>query len=91
MSIAFAPEVGEPEKRRQRPAKLVSGVKIIRRACEEPLRQIVGNAGHEGSIMIEKILASDNVNFGFNAATGSYEDLVASGVIDPAKVTRSAL
>ena len=68
-----------------------TGVKIIRRACEEPLRQIVGNAGHEGSIMIEKILGSDNVNYGFNAATGTYEDLVASGVIDPAKVTRSAL
>jgi chaperonin GroEL len=68
-----------------------TGVKIIRRSCEEPLRQIVGNAGHEGSIMIEKILANDSVNYGFNAATSQYEDLVASGVIDPTKVTRSAL
>jgi chaperonin GroEL len=51
----------------------------------------VGNAGHEGAIVIEKVRAHDNVNFGFNAATGKYEDLVATGVIDPAKVTRSAL
>jgi len=67
------------------------GVNIIRRACEEPVRQIVGNAGYEGSIVIEKIRANQESNFGFNAATGNYEDLVKSGVIDPTKVTRSAL
>jgi len=67
------------------------GVNIIRRACEEPVRQITGNAGHEGAIVIEKILANKDTNFGFNAQTGEYEDLVKSGVIDPAKVTRSAL
>ena len=67
------------------------GVNIIRRACEEPIRQITGNAGYEGAILMEKILANGNHNFGFNAATGEYEDLVKSGVIDPTKVTRSAL
>jgi chaperonin GroEL len=67
------------------------GVDIIKRACEEPVRQIVNNAGREGSIVIEKIRENSNHNFGYNAATEKYEDLVASGVIDPAKVTRSAL
>jgi chaperonin GroEL len=67
------------------------GVDIIRKATEEPLRQISGNAGFEGAIVIEKVRANDDPNFGFNAATGAYEDLVKSGVIDPTKVTRSAL
>jgi chaperonin GroEL len=67
------------------------GVDIIRRASEEPLRQITGNAGFEGAIVTEKVRSSDNANFGFNAATGQFEDLVAAGVIDPTKVTRSAL
>src|SRR5579872_7180647 len=69
----------------------LTGVKIIKRACEEPIRQITGNAGYEGAILIEKILANKDQNYGFNAATGEYEDLVKSGVIDPTKVTRSAL
>jgi chaperonin GroEL len=67
------------------------GVDIVRRSCEEPLRQIVGNAGYEGAIVAEKVRLNDNPNFGFNAATGEYEDLVKAGVIDPTKVTRSAL
>jgi chaperonin GroEL len=67
------------------------GIDIIRRACEEPVRQIVGNAGYEGAIVIEKIRASKDHNFGFNAQTSEYEDLVKAGVIDPTKVTRSAL
>jgi chaperonin GroEL len=67
------------------------GVDIIRRACEEPVRQIAGNAGYEGAIVIEKIRANKDTNFGFNAATAQYEDLVKAGVIDPTKVTRSAL
>jgi chaperonin GroEL len=67
------------------------GITIIKRSCEEPVRQIVGNAGHEGAIVIEKILHSSDPNHGFNAATLEYEDLVKSGVIDPTKVTRSAL
>ncbi len=67
------------------------GVDIVRRACEEPVRQIAGNAGYEGAIVSEKIRANNDANYGFNAQTGVYEDLVASGVIDPTKVTRSAL
>src|SRR5450432_106039 len=68
-----------------------TGAEIIRRSCEEPVRQISGNAGYEGSIVVEKIRSSSEFNYGFNAQTGEYQDLVASGVIDPAKVTRSAL
>jgi chaperonin GroEL len=67
------------------------GVNIVHRSCEEPVRQIVGNAGYEGAIVIEKIMNNADPNFGFNAATAQYEDLVKSGVIDPTKVTRSAL
>jgi chaperonin GroEL len=67
------------------------GIDIIRRACEEPIRQIVNNAGVEGAIIIGKIRESEEPHFGYNAQTDKYEDLVKSGVIDPAKVTRSAL
>jgi len=67
------------------------GIDIIRKASEEPLRQISGNAGYEGAIIIEKVRSSDDNNYGFNAASGQFEDLVKSGVIDPTKVTRSAL
>ena len=67
------------------------GVNIVRRACEEPIRQIVANSGTEGAIVIGKIRENENPNFGFNAQTDTYEDLVASGVIDPTKVTRTAL
>jgi chaperonin GroEL len=67
------------------------GVNIIKRACEEPIRQIVNNAGVEGAIIMGKIRENDNAHFGYNAQTDVYEDLVVSGVIDPAKVTRSAL
>ncbi len=66
------------------------GVDIIRRACEEPLRQIVLNAGGEASIVVEKV-RNGSGGFGYNARTHSYEDLLQSGVIDPTKVTRSAL
>ncbi|HEY5375840.1 MAG TPA: chaperonin GroEL [Polyangiaceae bacterium] len=66
------------------------GVRIIRRAVEEPLRQIVANAGEEGSIVVQKVKEGTG-NFGFNAGTGKYGDLVADGVIDPVKVVRSAL
>ncbi len=66
------------------------GVSIIRRSIEEPLRQIVGNAGEEGSIVVQKVKEGTGT-FGFNAATGKYGDLVSDGVIDPVKVVRSAL
>jgi chaperonin GroEL len=67
------------------------GVTIVRRACEEPLRQIVMNSGTEGAIVAEKIKTNQDPNFGFNATTNQYEDLVKAGVIDPTKVTRTAL
>jgi chaperonin GroEL len=67
------------------------GVEIVRRAIEEPMRIIVQNAGGEGSIVVEKIRTSKENNYGYNALTDEYEDLVAAGVIDPTKVTRTAL
>ncbi len=67
------------------------GVDIIRRAIEEPMRIIVQNAGGEGSIVVEKIRQSKENNYGYNALTDEYEDLVLAGVIDPTKVTRTAL
>jgi chaperonin GroEL len=67
------------------------GVDIIRRAIEEPMRIIVQNAGGEGSIVVEKIRQSKENNYGYNALTDEYEDLVQAGVIDPTKVTRTAL
>ncbi len=67
------------------------GVNIVRRALEEPLRQIVQNAGKEGAVVVERVRSEKNENIGFNAATETYEDLVKAGVIDPAKVTRTAL
>ncbi|MDF9391393.1 MULTISPECIES: chaperonin GroEL [Methylococcus] len=66
------------------------GISIARRAMEEPLRQIVANAGDEPSVVLNKV-AEGSGNFGYNAATGEYGDLVAMGILDPAKVTRSAL
>jgi chaperonin GroEL len=67
------------------------GVNIVRRALEEPLRQIVQNAGKEGAVVVERVRNEKNENIGFNAATETFEDLVRAGVIDPAKVTRTAL
>jgi chaperonin GroEL len=67
------------------------GVNIVRRALEEPLRQIVSNAGKEGAVIVEKVRLEKNPNVGYNAVTEKFEDLVAAGVIDPAKVTRCAL
>jgi chaperonin GroEL len=68
-----------------------SGIDIVRRALRAPVRQIVDNAGEDGAFVVGKLLESDDYNWGFNAATGAYEDLVKSGVIDPAKVVRTAL
>ncbi|MGI8787455.1 MAG: chaperonin GroEL [Pyrinomonadaceae bacterium] len=67
------------------------GVTIVKRALEEPLRQIAQNAGQEGAVIVGKVRENDSANFGFNAASEKFEDLVAAGVIDPAKVTRTAL
>jgi len=67
------------------------GVDIVRRALEEPIRMIAQNAGAEGSIVVARVKESKEKNFGYNAATDTYEDLVKAGVIDPTKVTRTAL
>jgi chaperonin GroEL len=67
------------------------GAEIIRRALEEPIRMIAQNAGVEGSIIVAKVKESKDKNFGYNAASDEYEDLVKAGVIDPTKVTRTAL
>jgi chaperonin GroEL len=67
------------------------GVNIVKRALEEPLRTIASNAGFEGAIVIGKVREAKDPNFGFNAATEEYTDMIAAGILDPAKVTRSAL
>ena len=67
------------------------GAQIVLRSLEEPLRQIVGNAGEEGAVVVAKVLESKDQHYGYNAATGQFEDLVKAGVIDPTKVTRTAL
>jgi len=67
------------------------GVNVVKRALEEPLRQIVGNAGEEGAVVLGKVLESKDPNYGYNALTGEFEDLVKAGVLDPTKVVRTAL
>jgi len=67
------------------------GVNIVRRAIQEPLRQIAENAGEEGAIVLGKVLDSKDINFGYNAFSDEYEDLVKAGVLDPTKVVRTAL
>ncbi|MBI3670043.1 MAG: chaperonin GroEL [Acidobacteria bacterium] len=67
------------------------GVNIVKRALEEPMRQIAQNAGHEGAVVVGRVRESKDDNFGFDAETGEFGDLVKAGVIDPAKVTRLAL
>ncbi|MBV9633611.1 MAG: chaperonin GroEL, partial [Methylobacteriaceae bacterium] len=68
-----------------------AGLDIVRRALQVPARQIVVNAGEDGSYVVGKLLEKDSYNWGFNAATGEYQDLVSAGVIDPVKVVRTAL
>ena len=68
-----------------------AGINIVRKALESPIRQIVRNAGGEGSIVVGKLLEQDNFKFGFNAQTDEYADLIATGIVDPAKVVRTAL
>jgi len=69
---------------------LQTGIRIVKKAMEEPLRRIAQNAGIEGSLVAEKVINSEGA-FGYNAATGEYEDLLAAGIVDPAKVVRTAL
>src|SRR5690606_28103643 len=72
-------------------AEEATGARIVLQALEGPLKQIAENAGLEGGVVVERVRALDKANEGLNAATGEYEDLVAAGIIDAAKVTRSAL
>jgi chaperonin GroEL len=67
------------------------GIEIIKNACKVPLKQIANNAGFEGSVVIEKVKANENPNYGFNAATGEYVDMLEAGIIDPTKVVRTAI
>jgi chaperonin GroEL len=67
------------------------GVGIVKRALEEPLRQIVANAGQEGAVVVDKVRSNKSANYGFNAETEEYGDMIAMGVVDPTKVTRYAL
>ncbi|XP_022852075.1 chaperonin 60 subunit beta 2, chloroplastic-like [Olea europaea var. sylvestris] len=67
------------------------GADIVKRALSYPMKLIAKNAGVNGSVVIEKVLANDNSKFGYNAATGKYEDLMAAGIIDPTKVVRCCL
>ena len=67
------------------------GVNIVKRALEEPLRMIVSNAGHEGAVVIAKVKESKEANFGFDAASEEYSDMISAGILDPAKVARTAL
>jgi len=67
------------------------GINIVKRALEEPLRMIAANAGHEGAVVVEKVKSNNNANYGFNAQTETFGDLVDDGVIDPTKVVRTAL
>ena len=69
---------------------VATGVALVKRAIEEPVRQIAYNAGLEGSVVVEKVKHTDK-GIGFNALTEEYEDMVSAGIVDPAKVTRSAL
>jgi chaperonin GroEL len=73
------------------PAEQMVGVTIVKRALEEPIRQIVENAGVEGSVVVEKVRQEKNPAYGFNAATEEYGDMLKAGIIDPTKVTRCAL
>ena len=89
--VAFIRALGVLEDLKLEDEDEQTGVKIVKRALEEPVRQIAQNAGHEGAIIVGKIRESKETNFGFNADTEQFEDLVESGVIDPTMVTRTAL
>jgi len=67
------------------------GVNIVKRALEEPLRMIASNAGHEGAVVLGKVRESKETNFGFDASTDEYTDMISAGILDPAKVSRTAL
>ena len=89
--VAFMPAIRALEKEKLDNVDEQIGVKIIRRALEEPLRQIAQNAGNEGAIVVGKVRESQDLNFGFDAESGQFRDLIKAGVIDPTMVARTAL
>jgi chaperonin GroEL len=89
--VAFLRAIPALQKMKLENADEQVGVAIVKRALEEPLRQIAQNAGFEGAVVVGKVNDNSNVNFGFNAETEQFEDLVEAGVIDPTMVTRTAL
>jgi chaperonin GroEL len=88
--VAFVRAISQLDKLKGENLDQATGIKIIQKALEEPLRQIVDNAGIEGSVVLQKVKEGKD-DYGFNAATETYENLIKSGVIDPTKVTRTAL
>ncbi|HKB86314.1 MAG TPA: chaperonin GroEL [Ignavibacteriaceae bacterium] len=88
--VAFVRAITQLDKVKGENLDQATGIKIIQKALEEPLRQIVDNAGIEGSVVLQKVKEGKD-DYGFNAATETYENLIKSGVIDPTKVTRTAL
>ena len=90
MGIVVCTSIQAVEKLEGESHDISVGIKIVRRALEEPTRQIVANAGEEGSVIVKELQSTEG-NTGYNAATGVTEDLVKAGVIDPAKVTKTAL
>jgi chaperonin GroEL len=79
------------EKLTSEEADVMTGINIIKKALEEPIKQIAYNAGMEGSVVVEKVKTIGKKGYGYNALTGAYEDMIRNGIVDPAKVTRSAL
>jgi chaperonin GroEL len=88
--VALVRAMKDLEKMKGENLDQTTGIKIVQKALEEPLRQIVNNAGLEGSVVLQKVMEGKD-DFGFNAASEEYENLIKSGVIDPTKVTRTAL
>ncbi len=88
--VAFVRAINILDKVKGENLDQATGIKIIQKALEEPLRQIVNNAGIEGSVVLQKVKEGKD-DYGFNAATETYENLIKAGVIDPTKVTRTAL
>ena len=91
VALLHSTKVLDPLIEQEEDDDIKAGIQIVKRALAEPLKQIAENAGYEGSIVAERVLDEDNYNYGFNALTEKYEDLVEAGVIDPAKVVRCAL
>lgn len=83
--------ISESEAKKEIATETVIGMKIVRNALEAPIRQIATNAGYDGSVIVDKIRTKNEKNWGFNALTGTYENMMDAGIIDPAKVTRSAI